>query len=67
MLMPNSIFPVVLLVLPMMSFTMSQVEIRLTSVIPSGFQPMRSQAAQEPANSEFFHRGSGRCEALQCP
>ncbi len=67
MLMPNSIFPVILFVLPMLSSTMSEVEIRLTSVIPNGSQRMGSQVYQVPVNGESFHRGSGRCEALQCP
>lgn len=66
MLMPNPIFSVVLFLLPMLSPAMSEVDPKLMSAIPNRLQRVGSQADSAPSNGEYFHRGSGRCEALQC-
>lgn len=66
MLMPNPVFSVVLFLLPILSSPMSEVEPQLTSATPNRLQRVGSQAHPAPDNGEYFHRGSGRCEALQC-
>lgn len=67
MLLPNSITPMVLFLLPMLASTMSEVKFQLTAALADKRQQTGLSAHQELLNSgKYFHRGSGRCEAIQC-